>query len=149
METRRAFYQVARPLHRLIAVGLLLGASMQAGAEGCIEVWDGRRWQSVALAETDEESAAGLSGRPPGGMLFIYPESEVRWFWMQGMSFDLDIVWLDAGQWVVGIDHAAACTEDPCEWIASPEPVRYVLELPAGSTGFASGQRLDWRACRD
>ncbi|NWG86012.1 MAG: DUF192 domain-containing protein [Hydrogenophilaceae bacterium] len=150
METRRAFYQVTLPLRRLIAASLLLSACLQAGqaaAEGCAEVWDGRRWQPVALAETEAEHAAGLSGRPPGGMLFVYPRPEVRWIWMQGMSFDLDIVWLDAERRALAVERLPVCGESPCPLYPSPGPVSYVLELPAGGFAGQIGQRLDWRDC--
>lgn len=149
MKAGRAFYQVAQGLRRWVAagIGLIAWHAGAAGVEGCKEIWDGRRWQPVAVAETEEERAAGLSGRPSGGMLFIYPDFDIRWFWMQGMRFDLDIYWLDAQGLVIGSGRMAVCTEEPCEWLASPEPVRYVLELPAGAAVSWLEQRVDWREC--
>ena len=49
------------------------------------------------VADDPSERAQGLSGRPPlgrdEGMLFLLPDDQPT-FWMKGMRFGLDIVWI-------------------------------------------------------
>ena len=93
------------------------------------------------LADTPETRAQGLSGRAS------LPENAAMWFdlgierqaafWMRGMRFPLDIVWVDADLRVVGVSTGvpapASGTADAALPSYSPGvPVRYVLELNAG-----------------
>ena len=92
------------------------------------------------LANEPEERSIGLGyrdGLTPGtGMLFVFPEAESRTFWMNGMRFCLDIIWIDDGS-VTGVAESACPSpiDTPLENLprsASPGPVQYVLEVPAG-----------------
>ena len=62
---------------------------------------------NVLVADTPQERAAGLSGYPGlpenVGMLFVFPEPRQPSFWMKGMEFSLDLVWIRDGI-VVQID---------------------------------------------
>lgn len=62
---------------------------------GQAEVW-------VELAETAEEKQTGLSGRDSlaqdQGMLFVYDQAGPYGFWMKGMKFGLDMVWIREGR---------------------------------------------------
>ena len=106
------------------------------------------------VAEIADQSRAwvkGLSGRenlaPDRGMLFIFPNREIRNFWMNGMKFSLDIIWLNGNQ-VVGIEENApypAAGGEPLA-ISSQEPVDQILELNAGAArkfGIEVGDYLD------
>lgn len=85
-------------------------------------------------------------GLEPGtGMLFVYEEPGPRSFWMKGMRFCLDIIWIESGR-IVGAAENACPVEGAADAdlprYRSPEPVRYVLEMPAGwmaENGFAAG----------
>jgi uncharacterized membrane protein (UPF0127 family) len=52
----------------------------------------------VELAHSLTERAHGLSGRETlsrdSGMLFIFPQKDYQTFWMKGMNFDLDFIWI-------------------------------------------------------
>jgi uncharacterized membrane protein (UPF0127 family) len=94
----------------------------------------------VELAVEPGDQARGLGYRPglePGtGMLFVDQEPAIQSFWMKGMRFCLDIVWIEGGQ-IVGaaesVCPAAPGTPDgSLPSYRSPAPVRYVLEVPAG-----------------
>ncbi|MCX7918749.1 MAG: DUF192 domain-containing protein [bacterium] len=89
---------------------------------------------TVELAVTQEERRRGLSYRDslPAdyGMLFIYPNSAIRSYWMNEMRFPIDIIWIRENR-VVGIVHSASTTSPP-QRFQSPEPVNYVLEVNAG-----------------
>jgi uncharacterized membrane protein (UPF0127 family) len=95
---------------------------------------------TVELAIEPGDQARGLGYRPglkPGtGMLFVDREPSIQSFWMKGMRFCLDIVWIEGGQ-IVGaaesVCPAAPGTPDEALPVyRSPGPVRYVLEVPAG-----------------
>ena len=95
---------------------------------------------TVELAVEPAETSRGLGfrdGLAPGtGMLFVFDGPSPRSFWMRGMRFCLDIIWVEEG----AIQGAAesVCPEPPGTADAdlpsyvSPVPVTYVLEVPAG-----------------
>lgn len=94
----------------------------------------------VDVAISPAARARGLGYRPGlqdgTGMLFIDDQATPQTFWMKGMRFCLDIIWID-GQQVVGA--AENFCPDPLgtpdterQTTSSPVPVRYVVEVPAG-----------------
>jgi len=104
------------------------------------------------VVDTAPLRAQGLSGRaglPPGeGMLFVFEKADRHSFWMKGMSFDIDILWIDREK-IVHIARAAA--PKPGEQLATyqPEkPASYVLEVVAGtaeSRGWVVGSPVGIR----
>ncbi|MFP6641765.1 MAG: DUF192 domain-containing protein [Myxococcota bacterium] len=104
----------------------------------------------VELALTPEEQNLGLGERdalPWGhGMLFIHERPAFRRYWMRGMRFDIDIVWIRDGR-VVEIAHRV--THVPGETgpvVTSSELVDQVLEVPAGyaqTQNWRRGQRVE------
>lgn len=54
---------------------------------------------TVDIAATDEQKELGLGGRATmaadRGMLFPYDHKEQFEFWMKGMQFPLDFIWID------------------------------------------------------
>jgi uncharacterized membrane protein (UPF0127 family) len=82
---------------------------------------------------------------PPGqGMLFIMPRMELQNFCMRGMKFPLDIIWIARGK-VAGVEKNVSpkFTGTVC----SPEPVNFVLEVPAGfceRAGIKVGDPVKW-----
>jgi len=95
---------------------------------------------TVELAYQPADTSRGLgyrAGLAPGtGMLFLFAEPAPRSFWMKGMQFCIDIIWIENG----AIQGAAesVCPEPAGTADAdltshvSPVPVTYVLEVPAG-----------------
>ncbi len=95
----------------------------------------------VEVANTDRERSLGLGQRagllPDTGMLFVFDgPPEVRNFWMGGMRFCLDIIWLQDG--VITGAAENTCPGPPGESQdliprhQSPGAAEYVLEMPAG-----------------
>jgi len=89
----------------------------------------------VIVADDVGKWEKGLSGMQSlendRGMLFVFPDSQRRLFWMRGMKFPIDIIWIRDGR-VVGITkNVLPPTDDivPDAW--SPGPVSMVLEVPA------------------
>lgn len=95
---------------------------------------------TVDLALEPDEQSLGLGYRnglaTASGMLFVFPIAEPHTFWMKGMRFCLDIVWIEAGE-ITGAAESVcpdpSGTEDADrERFSSGEPVTFVLEVPAG-----------------
>ncbi|MBP7842911.1 DUF192 domain-containing protein [Candidatus Woesebacteria bacterium] len=93
---------------------------------------------TVEIVNTPQSTTQGLSSRTEigaDGMFFIFPQKQVRYFWMKDMQFDIDIVWI-ADNKVVGITSAvpkpANQTQDNrLETYPSPQEINMVLELKA------------------
>ncbi|KKW19850.1 MAG: hypothetical protein UY63_C0005G0033 [Parcubacteria group bacterium GW2011_GWA2_51_10] len=90
----------------------------------------------VTIVDTPDERSRGLSGRkelaPDEGMLFVFETDGVYGFWMKDMLFPIDIVWLSGGWKVVDIHTHVMPSTYPA--IFRPRgPIRYVIEMPAGS----------------
>jgi hypothetical protein len=94
----------------------------------------------VELSITGPQQTLGLGyrdGLDEGtGMLFVNQNPAGRTFWMKGMRFCIDIVWIEA-QEITGAaesvcpDPAGTLDADRARY-SSGQPVTYVLELPAG-----------------
>ncbi len=88
----------------------------------------------VELARTPEEQARGLMHRrelaEEAGMLFIFPESGPRSFWMKNTLIPLDLLFIDDAGAVVGIVRDAEPLTLTPRGVAAPS--RYVLEVRGG-----------------
>jgi len=105
----------------------------------------------VEIVESKIGQAKGLSGRIKlpweNGMLFIYPDKEVKRFHMKGMLFPIDIIWLSDGEVVGTVEKLERYQEDGnLSVVSSPEPVNRVLEVNAGFVeyyGIEKGSRFE------
>ena len=104
----------------------------------------------VEAVTTVESITQGLGNRDEigsDGMLFFLPEKRIATFWMKGMRFDLDMVWID-GDTVIGVTSNVPALENDTQKLqtySSPSEVDYVLELPAGDAekrGITSGDSV-------
>lgn len=105
----------------------------------------------IELARTPAEQALGLGQRDElawgDGMLFPYERAGFISFWMKGMRFPIDIVWIREHR-IVGIAHRVPPPETPDAAPAtarSPEMIDMVLEVPAGyaqAHGWSRGDRV-------
>lgn len=93
------------------------------------------------MARTTEERGLGLGGRPAmpldEGMLFIFQREGQHSFWMRGMLFPLDFVWISSDRTVVDITIGVPPPEPgvpdgELPLYRSDEAVLYVLETNAG-----------------
>ncbi|OGE83271.1 MAG: hypothetical protein A3B10_01315 [Candidatus Doudnabacteria bacterium RIFCSPLOWO2_01_FULL_44_21] len=96
----------------------------------------------VELADSVAEQVAGLSGRTglsdDQGMWFVFDQSDRYIFWMKGMKFPIDIVWVKANKIVEidqNIDPQIGAADTDLRLYQPVEPVDRVLELPAGWSG--------------
>ena len=90
----------------------------------------------VLIADEPAELTQGLSDRPyleaDQGMLFVFPDSQVRSFWMKNMHFPLDIIWIDDNNIINISQNLPPEGEQPQNHYSSVLPVNYVLEVIAG-----------------
>ena len=100
----------------------------------------------LEIAETPTALALGLGGRsqlPEGqGMLFVFSQAKTRVFWMRGMEFPLDMIWI-RDHHVVGFETNVAA-DGGVRRISTP-PVDAVIELNAGDVarfGIAVGDAI-------
>lgn len=103
----------------------------------------------VYLAESFDQQRRGLmfvrDMPETTGMLFIYGDDAIRSIWMKNTYIPLDIVFARSDGRVSSIDRNAV----PLTLTSRPsnEPVRFVLELNAGTTrrlGIGTNSQLLW-----
>lgn len=100
----------------------------------------------VELADNQDKRKKGLGDREKldsnSGMLFTFPKPGFYNFWMKGMKFPIDIIWLNDGK-VVDIDQDVS---PGSESIFTPQSeVDSVLEVNAGfvsQNGIMIGDNL-------
>lgn len=92
----------------------------------------------IEIADTDEKRAKGLSGRKNlgdnEGMLFVFPAKNIYPFWMKGMNFPLDFIWIDDFTIVDLTRNAPPLAEEKnlSVFYTSKEKINRVLEVKAG-----------------
>ncbi len=106
----------------------------------------------VELANTENTRALGLMYREQmaadEGMLFVFPDAQVRAFWMKNTLIPLDILYFDQNKKLVSIsENTPPCrnTTTRCPNYPSTMPAKYVLEINAGLSqqyGFKAGDEL-------
>ena len=149
---------IARIRHAALAVALgtmLVAASF--ASEGrtetgaleplTIETGAGVHVIQVEVARTPEERGIGLMHRtelaPDRGMLFDYGTTRPATMWMKNTLISLDMFFAESTGHIVTI--AERTTPLSEKRIRSGQPVRFVLEMIAGSArrlGIAPGDRL-------
>lgn len=127
--------------HFLLALLLCLGLSgcattLTHASEPAVEL-HGHRF-SVELATNEPTRERGLMMRtsmdPGHGMLFVFPSTAPRAFWMKNTLIPLDILYFGKDRKLVSMQlDVPPCKADPCPIYPSDAPARYVLELNAGT----------------
>lgn len=96
------------------------------------------------MAITPSERTKGLSDReslePRTGMLFIFEDRRASTFWMKGMRFPLDFVWISEGCRVADITSNVPFPKQDTPTSALPTytssvPAAYNFEINAGEAG--------------
>lgn len=105
------------------------------------------------IADTPSLQRRGLSYRdallPGTAMLFQFDGSSVRSFWMRGMRFCLDIVWIENNRVVGAAENVCplpGVVEADLPRYSSEVPVTFVLEVPGGwmqEHDLAAGDPVD------
>lgn len=90
----------------------------------------------VIIAQSPQDKEKGLSSFVSldfdKGMLFVYDNYAPRTFWMKGMKFPIDIIWIVDNK-VVGVEQNISPEQGPdFSLYSSQGPVNLVLEVNAG-----------------
>jgi len=104
----------------------------------------------VELAFTRESRARGLMFREHlpdnAGMLFIFDRSELLSFYMKNCLIDLDVLFIGSDGSISSIRTMKVPVPGrPLRFYESDIPVKYALELPAGTAkrlGLQTGQKI-------
>lgn len=90
----------------------------------------------VELADEPEERRVGLMHRlemsPAAGMLFDFGQNQPVSMWMRNTYVPLDMLFIDEQGQIVNIGHDTVPHSE--EIVASDGPVRFVLEVSAGTS---------------
>lgn len=116
----------------ILAVGLIIYLYMNKKEYKNIQIGDNK--YKVEVVKEAKDQIKGLSDRTDmnniDGMLFIYDKSEMQSFWMKGMRFDLDIIWINNGK-VIGFEENISHQDQQTSYKSS-ESANMVLELETG-----------------
>lgn len=149
---------------KFLVIGLALAAVVLlfvflSQTKNTTTVVHGTNEYKVLVADNPVEHARGLSGTKleslgADGMLFVFDNYQERTFWMNGMNYGLDVIWIRDGK-IMKIDQnipAPAQDEEPARMYSRPFEVNYVLELPAGSAdaaGMIEGHEITLKGYTD
>ncbi len=104
----------------------------------------------VDVAVTEQEKRRGLGYRdslpPDRGMLFVYNQKGQYDFWMKGMRFPLDFMWIDGKNVVDITTNVPVATSESLPQYRPKVPVDKILELNAGTVekyGIAIGDTIE------
>lgn len=133
---------MSRLIFLLIILGFtLLGCAVKqklASSLSTRELKVGSDSLIVEVADNFLTRAQGLSGRAEladgSGMLFVFSSASVQNFWMKGMNFPLDFLWLKNNkvvQLTPNVPNPTKQSPEPAR-ISSRGPVDMVIEVPAG-----------------
>ncbi len=109
-------------------------------AEGRVELRIGNQFIVADLANTSQSRQRGLAGRNilgiNEGMLFVFDEPGFHPIWMKGVNFPIDIIWINQGNRIVGLEEHVmpqpGVSDSELRVYFPPEPIQKVLELRAG-----------------
>lgn len=134
----------------ILLITLLACSQVQARQYQQGQVSLGEQSFRVAVANDHGKRSRGLmfvQNLPEdAGMLFVFPDSQHRLFWMKNTVVELDILYFDENRRLLNIQRAVPCRRDPCPHYPSRGRARYVLEINAGLSerfGFQRGMVLE------
>jgi uncharacterized membrane protein (UPF0127 family) len=142
------FHALPRPWLNAIALAFLLPLAACAKSGPYVEL-KGQRY-TIEVAADDASREHGLMDRTQmdadHGMLFVFDNDAPRAFWMKNTKISLDMLFFDADDKLVSVQHRVPpCLADPCPAYSSGAPARYVLELNGGEAeklGLTSGDTI-------
>lgn len=123
-------------LRLLPVLGCLLGAGMVSADELTARL-AGEPF-ILEVADDAQSRRQGLMGRnelPAGtGMLFDFPPGITPVIWMRNMHIPLDLVYLNEQAQITHLfEGVPPCESMPCALYRADRPLRFVIEVPAGT----------------
>lgn len=111
---------------------------------------------TLEIADNQSERAKGLMNRESlcssCGMVFVYPDSRYRSFWMKNTSIPLDIIFISKDRKVINIEQANPepdISDENLTRYRSDAPAKYVIEVNQGFTeekGINEGTEVKFRS---
>jgi uncharacterized protein len=148
-ELRRRLHIRSRYFVLVVVLVALLGCAR--GPCVTIVAPDGTTRATVAIevANTNEQRERGLMFRKhlddDAGMIFVFPDSQPRNFWMHNTDIPLDMIFVDSSFRVTGIVANAAPQTDTLRGVEGNS--EYVLEVNGGfcaRNGIKPGDRFQF-----
>lgn len=103
----------------------------------------------IEIADNEYEIQTGMMYRkslpPHRGMLFVFPDEQMRYFYMKNTEISLDIIYLDKDQRIVSFQKNAMPLDETS--LPSEAPAQYVFEIAAGRAdelGMEVGDRIQF-----
>ncbi|MFO8042809.1 MAG: DUF192 domain-containing protein [Alkalispirochaeta sp.] len=135
-----------------LTLALLIAALPGCSGEEQVALPVGDHVFQVEIADTPESRQQGLMFRedlgPDEGMLFVFPDSQVRSFWMKDTPLPLSIAYISAEGRILEIRRMEPYSEEP---VRSRYPARYALEVNRGrfsEVGVTPGDEIDLSVLR-
>ena len=104
----------------------------------------------IEIVDKDYEITQGLmyrkSMKKDRGMLFKFPDSRMRSFWMKNTHIPLDIIFIKTNGEIVNVQSNTRPFSE--QSIPSTVPAQYVLEVNAGRAldlGWKPGDLIEWK----
>jgi hypothetical protein len=104
---------------------------------------------NIEIAETDFDRQLGLmkrkSMKEKQGMLFVFPDEEIKSFWMRNTFISLDMIFVNSKREIVTIHKNTSTLSD--QSYPSSKPALYVIEVLAGFTdkyNIKEGDKVSW-----
>lgn len=89
----------------------------------------------VEIADSPDEQVRGLMERTAlaedRGMLFVFPDEEVRSFWMKNTLIPLSIAYMDSEGRIVDLQDMKPLDDEEPHYVSS-EPAQFALEVNKG-----------------
>lgn len=111
-------------------------------------------WATLEVADTKKKREIGLMNQTElgkhQGMVFIFPDEDMRGFWMKNTLIPLDMIFLDENKEVINVETAYPepnTSEQNLEIYRSERPAKYVIELNAGfadNYSISEGSKVTW-----
>ena len=144
-------------LYRLLIPGVFLYSTFLLGGSSChpkpksdlpvISLKMGSREIWVEVANTEATRSSGLMFRQSmdwnNGMLFVFPDSAQRYFWMKNTVIPLSIAFMDEKGVILNVLEMPPQTT---QTFPSNGPARFALEMNAGwfsKEGVKAGDRVE------
>jgi len=112
------------------------GATPAPRGDAVLIVGSHRYYLQLAVTPAQQELGLGDRAKLPldHGMLFVFEWPGTRCFWMKGMEFALDMIWLSPPDKVVSVQPDVSPKSYPSTYCARSQDV---VELDAGQAHFA------------
>ena len=103
----------------------------------------------IEIADNDYEIQTGMMYRkelpPKRGMLFVFPDEQMRYFYMKNTEIPLDIIYIDRELQIVSFQKNAKPLDETS--LPSEAPAQYVFEIAGGRSdqlGLQVGDRIEF-----